>query len=81
MENIEEVTFNRIARVRSASWLSLKDLCFHCGLKETEMRALTKRQDFPKPSAPTGTVKGRRWSKDEVNAWMDAHKLETVGDV
>ncbi len=73
--------YKRMTRVLCASWLSFRDLCFHCGLGETEMRELTRRNDFPTPSCPTGSVKGRRWSKQEVNVWMDAHKSEAVGNV
>jgi predicted DNA-binding transcriptional regulator AlpA len=80
-DKIEEVTYKRIQRVRSAGWLSFTDLAFHCGVGETEMREMTKRSDFPTPSAPTGSMKLRRWSKVEVDEWMAAHKLQAVGDV
>ena len=78
--NIEELAYKRIQRVRSADWLSFTDLCFHCGYTETTMRDLTRRSDFPTPSAPTESGKGKRWSKEKVNAWMDAHS-EPVGNV
>lgn len=78
--NTEELTiqqtYKRIQRVRSAGWLSFTDLCFHCGIMETEMRELTRRNDFPTPSSPTGSMKGRRWSKEKVDAWMEAHEME-----
>ena len=77
----DDMVFKRIQRVRSADWLSLKDLCFHCGYTDTIMRELVKRNDFPTPSAPTDTVRGRRWSKQEVNEWLIAHKLDAVSDI
>lgn len=77
---IEQQTFKRIARVRSAGWLSFTDLCFHCGYTDTKMRELVRRQDFPRPSSPTESEKGRRWSKRVVDEWMEAH-LEAVSDV
>lgn len=81
MNDLEKLTYQRIERVRSAEWLSFTNLALHCGISETEMRELTRRPDFPRPSAPTGTEKLKRWSKEEVNAWMAAHKLEPVSDV
>jgi len=80
-EDISKETYRRMERVLCASWLSFTDLCRHCALEETSMRELTRRPDFPTPSSPTGTLKGRRWAKQEVNAWMEAHKLESIGDV
>lgn len=81
MDDLDLITHKRIQKVRSATWLSFTNLCYHCGFDETKMRELTQRKDFPRPASPTETERGKRWNKDEVNEWMAAHKLEAIGDV
>lgn len=71
-----KLSCRRITRLVGSNWLSFTDLCFHCGFMETEMRELTRRRDFPVPSNPTGSGKGKRWSKEKVDAWMEAHEME-----
>ena len=69
----QESEVKRILEVRCAGWLSFTDLCLHCGFEETTMRKLTKRTDFPTPVNVTGTNKGKRWNKETVDEWMEAH--------
>ncbi len=72
--DIEQQTFKRILRVRSAGHLSLTDLAFHCGVGETKIREWVALKDFPRPSKPTGGEKERRWNKAKVDAWLEAHE-------
>lgn len=77
----DQQSLKRIQRVRSAGWLSFTDMCAHCNFGETKMRELMLLPDFPRPSQPTGSPKESRWSKAKVDAWLEAHELESVGDV
>ena len=64
----------RIVRVRAAGWLSMTDLAYHCGVSPEKMRQWSMLSDFPQPSAPTGSWKEARYSKDEVDEWLRNHR-------
>ncbi len=67
-------------RVLCAGWLSFPDVCVYVGIGKTEMRDLVRRNDFPIPSSPTGSAKGRRWSKIEIDDYMKANRLEPISN-
>lgn len=77
----EQETYKRVRRVQSAGWLSFSDLCLHCNYGETKMRELMLLPDFPRPSRPTGSAKESRWNKARVDAWLETHELEAVGNI
>lgn len=81
MNTTEQQAYKRIVRVRAAGHLSLTDLAFHCGVSDPKMKEWTLLPDFPRPSQPTESTKERRWSKEKVDAWLEAHELEAVGHV
>lgn len=71
---LEESVWKRVARVKAAAWLSVTDLCFHCGVGQTKMREWMRLPDFPQAATPGGSWKEARYEKKEVDAWLRAHR-------
>lgn len=55
-------------------WLNLPEAAAYCGFGETAFRELIVQPDFPRPSNPTGSPKGRRWSTQWLDDWMASRR-------
>lgn len=62
--------FERVLRMQTEKWLSMKDICKHLGVSRDTVIKWVNEKDMP------GTHIGRLWKfdPDEVDEWMKAYR-------